>query len=125
MTTYDKLAVQVRRRAPMGVEVAAVVAVRGGRVGGARFLPPGVAGQMEISPAAALAAVLSRGAADGWVLLHRHARSSAPSPADLAVTRRLVAASAVVGLPLRAHLVVGPADWTDCLPLARLQLATP
>lgn len=44
----------------------------------------------------------------GVVLAHNHPTSSGPSRADEAVTRRLVAAGHVLGIPLVAHLVVEP-----------------
>lgn len=48
-------------------------------------------------------------------LLHTHPDGGPPSAADRAVTRRLVAAGAVIGLCLQAHLVVGPDEVWDCL----------
>jgi hypothetical protein len=48
------------------------------------------------------------------VVAHNHVGRNAPSDADLAVTRRLVAAGAVVGIRLRAHLVVTVEGWYDC-----------
>jgi DNA repair protein RadC len=46
--------------------------------------------------------------ASGVVLAHNHSRTTGPSNADRAVTRRLVAAGHVLGIPLLAHLVVEP-----------------
>lgn len=46
--------------------------------------------------------------ARGVVLAHNHACQTGPSAADLAVTRRLVAAGHVVDVPLIAHLVTEP-----------------
>lgn len=74
----------------------------------------------------AVEVVLRRVLAAQWpsyVLLHTHATGSSPSGDDLAVTRRLVAASRACGLRLAAHLVVGPSDWSDCLPDAQLPSA--
>lgn len=42
------------------------------------------------------------------VLAHNHLVTAGPSEADRAVTRRLVAAGRVLGVPLVAHLVVEP-----------------
>lgn len=59
--------------------------------------------------------------ADSYVLVHTHPLGGPPSEADLAVTRRLVAAGTVLGIRLTQHLVLGPdASW-DCLQGARPQ----
>lgn len=47
-----------------------------------------------------------RAGAYGVVLAHNHPVDTGPSDADRAVTRRLVAAGHVLGIPLLAHLVV-------------------
>lgn len=44
----------------------------------------------------------------GVVMAHNHPTGSGPSRADQAVTRRLVAAGHILGIPLVAHLVVEP-----------------
>lgn len=54
-------------------------------------------------------------AADALVLAHNHQVGQGPSPQDLAFTRRVVAAAAVVGVAVRAHLVLLPDRWVDCL----------
>jgi DNA repair protein RadC len=59
-----------------------------------------------------------RAEADAVILIHTHRDDSPASKEDLAVTRRLVAAGAVIGIPLAAHLVVGPEQWVDCLAAA-------
>jgi DNA repair protein RadC len=59
-----------------------------------------------------------RAEADAVILIHTHRDDSPASKEDLAVTRRLVAAGAVIGIPLAAHLVVGPRQWADCLATA-------
>lgn len=46
--------------------------------------------------------------AQGVILAHNHPLGTGPSAADRAVTRRLVAAGLVLGIPLVAHLVVEP-----------------
>lgn len=46
----------------------------------------------------------------GVVLAHNHPVATGPSSADRAVTRRLVAAGHVLGIPLLAHLVVEMAE---------------
>lgn len=52
--------------------------------------------------------------ADSWVLVHTHPCGRPPSNADLAVTRRLVAAGNLIGVPLLGHIVVAPPSWYDC-----------
>jgi len=42
---------------------------------------------------------------------------------DGVVTRRLVAAAAVIGVELLAHLVVARDGWADCLAAAQARLA--
>lgn len=54
-----------------------------------------------------------RASAHGVVLAHNHPVDTGPSTADRAVTRRLVAAGHVLGLPLVAHLVVESAVVHD------------
>lgn len=54
-----------------------------------------------------------RAGAHGVVLAHNHPVDTGPSAADLAVTRRLVAAGQVLGIPLAAHLVVEPTAVHD------------
>lgn len=49
------------------------------------------------------------------VLVHTHPGGGPPSADDHAVTRRLVAASAVCGVRLAAHLVLAPEGQWDCL----------
>lgn len=54
-----------------------------------------------------------RTGARGVVLAHNHPVDTGPSAADRAVTRRLVAAGHLLGVPLVAHLVVEPAAVHD------------
>lgn len=48
-------------------------------------------------------------------LAHNHVDDIGISEEDRAVTRHLVAASAVLGIRLRAHLVLTPQRWFDAL----------
>lgn len=122
MIDLDELAARFRALAPPTVESAAVVPVAQGRRGDLVLLPGGTATTVALTPAVALREVLRLRSADGWVLLHRHLARAAASRADLALTRRLVAASAVIGVPLLSHLVVAHDGWTDCLADARDEL---
>ena len=95
-------------------EIAAVVPVRAGQ-----FLPMTVIGSggtewVGVSPGEALRPVL-RARAGSYVLVHTHLVEVGPSAADHAVTRRLVAASAIVGVEMLAHLVLTPTLVHDCL----------
>lgn len=74
----------------------------------------GGAGAVSARPREVLRAVLTAGG-HAFVLAHTHLSTDAPSPEDQAVTRRLVAAAAVVGVPMLAHLVVGPQHVWDCM----------
>jgi hypothetical protein len=100
--------------AGVGVEVAAVAPIRGGLAGPLLLVAAGSRNAVPISPASVFRALLSL-RADAAVLVHLHLRDVGPSPADLAVTRRLVAAGVLLGIPLLAHLVIEPSGWTDCL----------
>lgn len=70
--------------------------------------------QVTVTPSQVLRPVLLAGAS-AYVLVHTHPCGGPPSPHDVAVTRRLVAASVVVGVRLRAHLVIAPDGQWDCL----------
>lgn len=52
--------------------------------------------------------------ADRLLLCHNHVSGGPPSADDAALTRRLVALGAVLGLPLAAHLVVTRGGWYNC-----------
>lgn len=58
-------------------------------------------------------AVLAR--ATGVVIAHTHLGDNGPSAEDYAVTRRLVAAGVVLGIPLLAHVLVEPSRTMDLL----------
>ena len=95
-------------------EIVAVVPVRAGR-----FVPPTLIGsggtdQVTVSPADALGPAL-RARAGSYILVHTHLLEVGPSAADHAVTRRLAAASAIMGVEMLAHLVLTPTLVHDCL----------
>jgi DNA repair protein RadC len=69
---------------------------------------------VRVTPLQVLRPVVLAGASS-FVLVHTHPEGGPPSPDDLAVTRRLVAASAIVGVTLVAHLVLAPEGTWDCL----------
>jgi len=88
--------------------------VRGGRVRPLMALTIGTRDRVHADPAAVFRIALSCGA-ESVVLAHNHVDDVGPSAADLAVTRRLVAAGAVIGVPLLSHVVVTPSGWYDCV----------
>ncbi len=53
--------------------------------------------------------------ADGVAIAHAHLSDVGASEHDHAVTRRLVAAGAVLGIPLLTHLLVEPSGTVDLL----------
>jgi hypothetical protein len=117
MLSFDarqSIAARVRRLACDGArEVAAIVPVRGANFGSPLVISVGEATHVDVDPTSALRpAITSR--ADSWVLVHTHPCGRPPSNADLAVTRRLVAAGRLIGVPLLGHLVVTPPGWYDC-----------
>lgn len=82
--------------------------------GSLQIVAAGELSQVRVTPAAVLRPVLLAGATS-YDLLHTHPRGGGPSQADLAVTRRLVAAGAVLGLQMTRHLVLAPEGTWDCL----------
>jgi hypothetical protein len=111
----EDVAASARRLAAgVGVEVAAVAPIRGGLAGPLLLVAAGSPNGVPISPAKVFRTLLSL-RAEAAVLVHLHLCDVGPSPADLAVTRRLVAAGVLLGVPLLAHLVIEPSGWTDCL----------
>lgn len=100
-------------------EVAAVSLLRAGRLSLPQLVAVGAVDAVRLRPAEVFRpALLAR--AGGVVLAHTHTRPGAPSAADLAVTRRLVAAGSVLGVPLLGHCVVHASGWVDCLSEAEL-----
>jgi len=106
--------VAVRRlSAGLSVEVAAIVPLVADHWGAPMLLAVGRRSNVALSPARVFRAALVMNAT-AIVLAHNHLDDSGPSPSDLALTRRLVAAGVVLGVPLSGHLVVGPSGWFDC-----------
>lgn len=106
----------VVRRLSLGldVEVAAILPVAGGVLEAPILLAVGTPVSVRVTPLAVFATAL-RARAHALVLAHTHLTDSPPSPADAAVTRRLMAAGVIVGLPVLGHLVVGPSCAWDCV----------
>lgn len=95
-------------------EVAVVLPVRAGAFGPPHLVAVGDATSVPLTPDVVLRSVL-RTRSQAYVLIHTHHADVTPGPADLAVTRRLVAASAVVGVRLLGHYVLAPGATYDCL----------
>lgn len=102
------------RSAGLSREIVAVVPVRAGRFLPATLIGAGESDKVNLDPGDALRPVL-HAHAGSYVLLHTHLVEAGPSAADHAVTRRLVAASAIVGVEMLAHLVLTPTLVYDCL----------
>lgn len=65
-------------------------------------------------PATVFRAALCCGA-DAVVVFHNHPSGSDVSESDRACTRRLVAAGAMLDIPLAGHLVLVRQGWIDCV----------
>lgn len=113
VTLAEGVAAVRRLSAGLSVEVAAIVPLVGNRWSAPMLLAVGQRSNVVLSPARVFRAALGANAT-AIVLAHNHLDDSGPSPSDLALTRRLVAAGVVLGVPLSGHLVVGPSGWFDC-----------
>lgn len=98
-------------------ELALVFPVVAGVPGDPTVVATGDSASVQVDPARVLRAVL-RARADGFVLVHTHLADVPPGPSDLAVTRRLVAAAATIGVPLLGHFVLAPSHTYDCFEAA-------
>lgn len=78
-----------------------------GSPGGQETVVIGTPGSVRLTPREVFSQAIAVGATS-VVIAHTHARDTGPSADDQAVTRRLVAAGAILGVPLIAHLVVEP-----------------
>lgn len=108
----DLLASSLRRgTAALGVELVAVVGYGSG--GWVVSVHPGEAASVGCAPLTALRPVLAAGA-QTLLLLHTHVAPSPPSVADHAVTRRLRAACALLGVGFAGHFVVDPTSLQHC-----------
>lgn len=83
-------------------------------IGASSVVARGSEASVRVTPSQVLRPVLTAGAAS-YVLVHTHPKGGPPTESDLAVTRRLVAASVVVGVRLTAHIVLAPEGEWDCL----------
>lgn len=111
----DAIAGEARRWTNgMRVEMALVAPICRGVVQPMVAVALGTARLVHAEPAVIFRVALSSGA-DEIVLVHNHPAGSPASAEDLALTRRLVALGAALGLPLRAHLVTTAYGWYDCL----------
>ncbi len=111
---HARCAAIVRLLACHSRETSVVLLIVGQRITGATVIGIGSPTQVSATPASVLSPAL-RDASAHIVLAHTHPSGAPPSREDHAVTRRLVAAAAIVGVRLRAHLVVTDAGHTDIL----------
>ncbi|SBW19013.1 JAB domain-containing protein [Protofrankia symbiont of Coriaria ruscifolia] len=113
--SLSELVVDIQRWAPwLSREVALSVPVRRGVLLPASLIAVGADNPVRVSPTDVFRSAI-RSRAEAVILMHSHRSDAPPSPADQAVTRRLVAAGVLLGLPIIAHLVVGPMRWTNCM----------
>lgn len=111
----ERVAADLRRlTSGLGVEIAIVVPVHGTVVAEPVIVAVGTADRIDLIVPLVLRPALVCGAT-ALVLAHNHPARRAVSPADRAFTRRLVAASAVVGISVHGHLVLLPDGWANCL----------
>jgi len=89
------------------VEVAGVSAETSFGLGPVLLLARGDDKSVTVSPTV-LFTPLVAARATGGVLIHTHRTGASPTAEDLAVTRRLVSAGVLLGIPLFAHLVIRP-----------------
>jgi DNA repair protein RadC len=98
----------------LGIEIAAIVPVVAKRPCPPLVVAVGECTRVRASPPQIFHPALWY-RAEAVVLLHNHPDGAPPSPADRAVTRRLVAAGAVMGIPLLGHLVIADGAWIECI----------
>ncbi len=95
-----------------GVEVALVWPLTGDAVGQELIVAAGTSDRVTVRPDRVFRHAIRLGAT-GIVLSHNHLRDTGPSDADRAVTRRLVAAGHLLGVPLVASVVIEPSATHD------------
>lgn len=95
-----------------GVEIALVWPLVGGSVGQEIIVGAGSRDRVSVRPDQVFRHAIRLGAG-GVVFSHNHLHDTGPSAADRAVTRRLVAAGHLLGIPLLASLVVEPSVTHD------------
>lgn len=98
--------------AGFGVEVALVWPLLGDGLGQELICSAGTVDRVSVRPDRVFRHAIRMGAT-GIVLTHNHLVDAGPSAADFAVTRRLVAAGHLLGLPLVASLVIEPTSTHD------------
>lgn len=90
-----------------GVEVALAWPLVGDRVCQELIVAGGTQDRVSVTPERVFRYAIRLGAS-AVVLSHNHMTATGPSDADHAVTRRLVAAGHLLGVPLVASLVIEP-----------------
>lgn len=100
--------------AGLPVEIAGVIPLWGTRPGRLHLVALGDADQVAARAIDVLRTALTAGGPE-YALVHTHRDAHPPGLDDLAVTRRLVAASRLIGVPLAGHVVVGPSEVFECL----------
>lgn len=119
----DRISVRARLLGEaFGVEVALVWPLIGEEIGPEIIVAAGSDDRVTIQPDRVFRYAIRVGAR-GVVLSHNHLHDTGPSSADRAVTRRLVAAGHLLGIPLLASLVVEPGRTHDLISENQWQLA--
>jgi len=98
-------------------EAFAVLALDGGNkpIGPARIVTLGLLNQNQVHPREVFADPLKDRAAS-IIVAHNHPSGATdPSPEDIAITKRLVAAGKLLGIPVLDHLILTPAGKVTSL----------
>lgn len=90
-----------------GIEIVVAFPVLGDRLGEPIIAAAGQRDRVGVRPAQVFRYAIKQ-SASAIVLGHNHPEGGGPSEADRAVTRRLVAAGTILGIPLLAHVVAEP-----------------
>lgn len=99
--------------AAFAVEVGVVVPIREGVYAEPLVVATGSQVSVTVDPQTIFRPAL-RLCASGLVIAHNHLDDDPVSDQDRAVTRRLLAAGVLLGVPLQAHLVLRADGWSDC-----------
>lgn len=104
---------QLRRMSSgFGVEIVLAFPMVGGALGLPVIASAGGYDRVRVTPGRVFRYAIRCGAS-GVVVGHNHPADTGPSDADRAVTRRLVSAGMVLGIPLLAQVVSEPGGWHE------------
>lgn len=110
----ESIAQEARRwTAGLPVEIALVFPVVLGKPSAPVAIEYGTRDCVAMTVERVLRTSLAAGA-EAVVIAHNHPGEGEPSAADFALTRRLVAAGATIGVRLHAHIILTAQGWYDC-----------